>query len=62
MPVQFDVNDLDVNIVPDNRDVVALGLDSSAEINAFAFKYPVRLKLQTEGSSFYESGKSNFST
>jgi hypothetical protein len=57
LPVQFDVNDLGVNIGPDNRDVVALGLDSSAEINAFAFKYPVRLKLQIEGSPFYDSAK-----
>ncbi len=53
LPVQFDVNDLSVNIGPDNRDVVVLGADSSAEINAFALKYPVRLKLQIEGSPFY---------
>ena len=57
LPVQFDVNDLSVNIGPDNRDVVALGVDSSAEINAFVVKYPVRLKLQIEGSPFYDSEK-----
>ena len=57
LPVQFNVNDLSVNIGPDNRDVVALGVDSSAEINAFAFKYPVRLALQIEGSPFYDSEK-----
>ena len=57
LPVQFDVNDLSVNIGPDNRDVVVLGADSSAEINAFALKYPVRLKLQIEGSPFYDSEK-----
>jgi hypothetical protein len=57
LPVQFDVNDLSVNIGPDNRDVLELSVDSSAEINAFAFKYPVRLKLQIEGSPFYDSEK-----
>lgn len=57
LPVQFDVNDLNVDIGPDNRDVVALSIDSSAEVNAFAFKYPVRLMLQIEGSPFYDSEK-----
>lgn len=57
LPVQFNVNDFSVNIGPENRDVVALGVDSSAEINAFTFKYPVRLKLQIEGSPFYDSEK-----
>jgi len=57
LPVQFDVNDLSVNIGPDNRNVVVLGADTSAEINAFAFKYPVRLQLQIEGSPFYDSEK-----
>ncbi|WP_282131649.1 DUF1439 domain-containing protein [Pseudoalteromonas aliena] len=57
LPVKFDVNDLSVNIGPDNRDVVVLGADSSAEINAFSLKYPVRLKLQIEGSPFYDSEK-----
>ncbi|MDN3380202.1 MULTISPECIES: DUF1439 domain-containing protein [unclassified Pseudoalteromonas] len=57
LPVQFDVNDLSVNVSPDNRDVVVLGADSSAIINAFAIKYPVRLKLQIEGAPFYDSEK-----
>ena len=57
VPVQFDVNDLSVNIGPDNRDVVALGVDSSAEVKVFTFKYPVSLKLQIEGSPFYDSEK-----
>ena len=57
LPVQFDVNDLSVNIGPDNSDYVLLGADSSAEINAFALKYPVRLKLQIQGTPFYDSEK-----
>lgn len=57
LPVQFDVNDVSVNIGPDSRDVVALNFDSSAEINAFTVKYPVRLKMQIEGTPFYDSEK-----
>jgi hypothetical protein len=57
LPVQFDVNALKVDIGPDDRDVVALGVDSSAQINAFLLKYPVRLTLQIEGSPFYDSKK-----
>lgn len=57
LPVEFDVNDVSVNIGPESRDVVVLGADSSANISAFALKYPVRLKLQIEGSPFYDSEK-----
>ena len=57
LPVQFDVNDISVDVGPNNRDVIVLGADSSAVINAFALKYPVRLKLQIEGSPFYDSEK-----
>jgi hypothetical protein len=57
LPVEFNVNDLSVNIGPENRDVVVLGADSIANINAFALKYPVRLKLQIESSPFYDSEK-----
>ena len=55
LPVQLNVNDVSVNIGPDNRDVISLGLDTGAEINAFAFKYPVRLTFQIEGSPYYDS-------
>lgn len=55
LPVQLNVNDVSVDIGPDNRDVISLGVDTGAEINAFAFTYPVRLKLQVEGSPYYDS-------
>ncbi|WP_404340385.1 DUF1439 domain-containing protein [Pseudoalteromonas mariniglutinosa] len=55
LPVEFDVNDLSVDVGPDNRDVIVLGADSSAVINAFSLKYPVRLQLKIEGSPFYDS-------
>lgn len=53
--VQFDVNDINVNIGPDSRDVIALGFDASAEVDALLVKYPLRLALQIEGSPFYDS-------
>jgi hypothetical protein len=55
LPVQVDVNDISVDIGPDNTDVVVLGADSTAQINVFAFNYPVRLKLQIQGSPYYDS-------
>jgi hypothetical protein len=57
LPVKLDVNDLKVDIGPDNRDVVALAVDSSAAISAFMLNYPVRLNLQVEGSPYYDSEK-----
>ncbi|GAB54812.1 hypothetical protein GPUN_0672 [Glaciecola punicea ACAM 611] len=57
LPVKFALNDLDVVIGPGNRDVVLIRLDTSAIIDAFAFTYPVGLKLQVQGSPFYDSQK-----
>jgi hypothetical protein len=57
LPVEFDVKDLSVNIGPDQRDVIALSFDSSASVKMFALNYPVRLKLQVEGSPFYDGEK-----
>jgi hypothetical protein len=57
LPVDFEVKSLQVNIGPDNRDVVALGFDSSAKISAFVLDYPLRLAIQIEGSPFYDSNK-----
>lgn len=57
LPVKFEVNDLSVKIGPENLDVLELSIDSIAEVNAFAFKYPIRIKLQIEGSPFYDSEK-----
>lgn len=55
LPLKLDVNDISVNIGPDNSDVVVLGADTSAQIKAFALKYPIRLKLQIQGRPYYDS-------
>jgi len=57
LPVEFGVDELSAKIGPENRDVIALGVDSSASVNMFPFNYPVRLMLQVEGSPFYDSEK-----
>lgn len=57
LSVALSVNDLQVDIGPQNRDVIALDVDSTAEINAFAFKYPVQVALKIEGSPYYDSKK-----
>jgi len=55
LPVQFDVNTLKVNIGPDNRDIVTLDFDASAEVRALGLRYPVRLGLAIEGTPYYDS-------
>lgn len=55
LPVEFEVNEIDVNIGPNNTDVVALSLSSTAKIKALILSYPVTLNLQVEGSPFYDS-------
>lgn len=57
LPVDFAVNDLSVSVGENGSDQVELGADSSAVINAFAIKYPIRLKLKIAGSPFYDSEK-----
>jgi hypothetical protein len=57
LPVKFLVNNLSVNIGPNNRDVVLLGVDSSAIVNAFLLEYSIRLSLQIEGRPFYDNEK-----
>lgn len=56
-PVKFDVNDLSVDIGPNNRDVVILGFDTTASISALMLTYPVNLRLKIEGSPYYDSQK-----
>ena len=57
LPVDFEVNLLQVNIGPEKQDVVALGFDSNAKINTLLFEYLVRLYMQLVGSPFYDSYK-----
>lgn len=55
IPLKFGVEELKVNIGPENRDVVVLSIDTSANINALLLKYDVGLALVVEGSPYYDS-------
>ena len=57
LPVEFAVQDVNVNIGPDMRDVVVLGMVASANISAFSLSYPIGLALKVEGSPFYDNQK-----
>jgi len=57
LPVEFAVQDVNVNIGPNMRDVIVLGFDASANISAFSLSYPVGLALEIEGSPFYDNKK-----
>lgn len=55
LPVDLQVDELQVDIGPDNRDVVQLSLGSTANIRALMLNYPVSLDLTIEGSPYYDS-------
>ncbi|MBQ4832209.1 DUF1439 domain-containing protein [Pseudoalteromonas sp. MMG010] len=55
LPVQLDINDMSVEIGPDNSDIVILGADTSAQLSVFALNYPIRLQLKVQGSPYYDS-------
>jgi hypothetical protein len=55
IPVELGVDNIQVNIGPDKRDVVMLGVDASAGISALVFDYTARLSLKVEGTPQYDS-------
>ena len=50
IPVELGVDNIQVKIGPDKRDVVMLGVDASAGISALVFDYTARLSLKVEGT------------
>lgn len=57
IPVEIGVDDIDVNIGPDNRDVIQLGVEASAGIKVLLFNYDAGVTLSVEGSPHYDSTK-----
>ena len=57
IPLLLEVNDISVNIGPEGRNVVQLGTDATASINAFGFSYPAKIRLSLEGTPYYDSEK-----
>ncbi len=55
LPVTLGVDNIDVKIGPDKRDVIVLGVDASAGIKAMMLNYKAKLSLQLEGTPKYDS-------
>ncbi len=52
-PVGMKLNDADVNIGPDGRDVIRLSLDGEVSLNTVLASFPVRLTLSLEAVPVY---------
>ena len=57
VPIEFGMDELDVNIGPDQREVISLGMSGEARISAFVISYPIKLNFKVEGSPYYDSDK-----
>lgn len=55
IPVEFKVNELDIIIGPQQREVVVLAFGSNAKISTFGINYPIKLNMKVEGNPYYDS-------
>ncbi len=55
IPVDFKVDNINVQIGPEQRQVVALYVESTASISAFVVNYPIKLNLSMEGKPIFDS-------
>ncbi len=57
IPLTLTVDDMNVNIGPEGRDVVQLGTFATANMKVLGFEYPAKLALELEGTPYYDSDK-----
>ena len=57
IPVLLSVENLNIEIGPDGRQVVSLLADAKAEVSVFGLSYPAEVKLGIEGEPFYDSNE-----
>tara|TARA_R110002126_G_scaffold16500_15_gene65849 strand:- start:4010 stop:4573 length:564 start_codon:yes stop_codon:yes gene_type:complete len=55
IPLKMAVEKMQVDIGPDNSDLVRINTDASAVLSLFGLSYPANLKLQIEGSPYYDA-------
>lgn len=55
IPLKMQVDTMQVQIGPDNSDVVRLNTAGSAVLSLFGLTYPASLQLQVEGVPYYDS-------
>lgn len=54
-PLSLELNDIDIAVGPDNRDVVQLALEGKIAINAVLMELPVDVSVSIEGAPVYIS-------
>ena len=57
IPILLTVNDMQVNVGPDNRQSIQLIADATASISVLGLTYPVKVKLDVEGMPHYDANK-----
>ena len=57
IPLKMQVESMQVDIGPDNSDVVRLNTNASAALSLFGLSYPASLQLQVEGAPYYDSSQ-----
>lgn len=57
IPLLLEVNDMQVNIGPDNRDTIQLIADATATVSVLGITYPAKVKLDVEGMPYYDANK-----
>ena len=55
IPLKLAVDNMQVDIGPDNSDLVRINTDASAVLSLFGLSYPANLKLQIEGAPYYDA-------
>ncbi len=57
IPILLEVNDMQVNVGPDNRQTIQLIADATATLSVLGLTYPAKVKLDVEGVPYYDSSK-----
>ena len=57
IPILLEVNDMQENIGPDNRQTIQLIADTTATVSVFGLTYPAKVKLDVEGMPYYDPNK-----
>ncbi|MEQ5808706.1 DUF1439 domain-containing protein [Alteromonas sp. NFXS44] len=57
LPILLEVNDMQVNVGPDNRQTIQLIADATATLSVPGLTYPAKVKLDVEGMPYYDSSK-----
>lgn len=55
IPILLEVNDMQVNVGPDNRQTIQLIADATATLSVLGLTYPAKVKLDVEGMPYYDS-------